>query len=66
MIVAGDNIREVASEHPEAYAHGSRGLRDLQLLLPSGKNKSRKMEIQFQIVTGEDVSTVTASTPHKS
>jgi len=33
MIVAGDSIREVATENPEAYARGGRGLRDLQHIL---------------------------------
>lgn len=33
MIVAGDSIQEVATENPEAYARGGRGLRDLQYVL---------------------------------
>jgi hypothetical protein len=33
MIVAGDPIVEVATENPEAYARGGRGLRELQYVL---------------------------------
>jgi len=33
MVVAGNNIIEVATENPEAYARGGRGLRELQYVL---------------------------------
>ncbi len=33
MVVAGDTIVEVATENPEAYARGGRGLRELQYVL---------------------------------
>ena len=33
MVVAGDSIVEVATENPEAYARGGRGLRELQYVL---------------------------------